>query len=206
MPESEQTQEPKQKRSEQTREKILKTGLRLFSEHGYHATSSKKIAKAAGISIGSFYNYFKDKKELLLEIHRLHVEKIHNAVATKLTGPNLINSCTDSRSIVQNIIDTSLKLHEFSPELHRELSALIYTDSDFAKMGIAEENRVVNMIVELLSIQSNALRVTDLEATARVIAHSIESVVHSIKIFGAPIEQKRLTDVLGDMVHRLLYR
>jgi hypothetical protein len=47
--------------------------------------------------------------------------------------------------------------------------------------------------------------VGDLEATAWVISQSVEAVIHGIKIFGAPIEEERLTDALGDMIHRMLF-
>ena len=53
---------PQQKRSEETRKRIIAAAERLFSEKGYYNTNSKEIAKAANVSIGSFYSYFKDKK------------------------------------------------------------------------------------------------------------------------------------------------
>ena len=52
---------PQQKRSEQTRARILEAGKRLFMRDGYHSTSRKKIAAEAGVAIGSFYSYFDDQ-------------------------------------------------------------------------------------------------------------------------------------------------
>jgi AcrR family transcriptional regulator len=52
----------------QKKQLIIDTALKLFAEHGFHATSISQIAKKAGISKGLTYNYFNSKKEILDEI------------------------------------------------------------------------------------------------------------------------------------------
>ncbi|HAW15603.1 MAG TPA: hypothetical protein DCW41_02750 [Clostridiales bacterium] len=59
---------PKQKRSIEKKQRIKDAAMKLMSEKGYHQTSSNEIAKEAGVSIGTFYSYFKDKKELYAEL------------------------------------------------------------------------------------------------------------------------------------------
>ncbi len=44
---------------------ILKAALQLFSEEGYHATSTSKVAKSAGVSEGLIFRHFKNKNGLL---------------------------------------------------------------------------------------------------------------------------------------------
>ncbi|WPP48175.1 TetR/AcrR family transcriptional regulator [Catalinimonas niigatensis] len=44
---------------------IIETALELFSRNGYEKTSIREIAKAANISLGLMYNYFKSKEALL---------------------------------------------------------------------------------------------------------------------------------------------
>jgi len=53
---------------EARKEQIMNTGMELFANQGYHATSIRQIAKAAEISKGLMYNYFESKEELLKEI------------------------------------------------------------------------------------------------------------------------------------------
>ncbi|MBP5669859.1 MAG: TetR/AcrR family transcriptional regulator, partial [Lachnospiraceae bacterium] len=57
---------PKQKRSIETRNKILEVGSMLMLKEGYHNVTTDDIAKAAGLSTGIVYHYFKDKKDILL--------------------------------------------------------------------------------------------------------------------------------------------
>ena len=49
-------------KTEQTRELILATALRLFVERGFFATSVHDIRRAAGLSIGSIYHHFPSKE------------------------------------------------------------------------------------------------------------------------------------------------
>ena len=47
------------------KKKVLQTALNLFANYGFHATTTAKIAKQAGISEGTIYKYFKSKDDLL---------------------------------------------------------------------------------------------------------------------------------------------
>jgi AcrR family transcriptional regulator len=50
------------------REQILKTALKLFAESGFDATSTRQIAKEAGIAEGLIFHYFPTKASLLTAI------------------------------------------------------------------------------------------------------------------------------------------
>jgi len=67
---SEPRREPKQKRSIRTRERLLDAARRQFAEQGYRETQSGDIAKAAGVSVGTFYEYFSDKRTAYLMVIR----------------------------------------------------------------------------------------------------------------------------------------
>lgn len=47
---------------------ILKAALSLFAEQGFDATSSSQIAKRAGVAVGSVYQHFHNKRELLMAV------------------------------------------------------------------------------------------------------------------------------------------
>ena len=48
-----------------TKQKILKTALKLFSSKGYKATTVRDIAGAMGMKQSALYNHFKNKDEIL---------------------------------------------------------------------------------------------------------------------------------------------
>jgi len=57
---------PRQERSRQKRAQLLAAGLTLFAENGYEATAINAVALRAGVAVGSFYQYFRTKRQLLL--------------------------------------------------------------------------------------------------------------------------------------------
>jgi TetR/AcrR family transcriptional repressor of mexJK operon len=52
------------KKGETTRLAIEDAAVELFMEHGYHATSMRRIAEHAGLALGGIYNHFASKDEL----------------------------------------------------------------------------------------------------------------------------------------------
>jgi TetR/AcrR family transcriptional regulator, fatty acid metabolism regulator protein len=55
-------------RLEQRESDIIEAATRLFAEEGYHGTSTRKIAAAAGVSEGTLFHYYSTKNVLLLAI------------------------------------------------------------------------------------------------------------------------------------------
>ena len=101
-----------QPRAMETREKLLKSALELYTEKGYHTTTVDEIAKNAGLSTGVAYRYFKNKKDLehtLSAFERIHTE--YYAFHEELEG--LRHSDSDvgrlydefTKSAIQNVYD-----------------------------------------------------------------------------------------------------
>lgn len=60
---------------EDKRELIREAAIRTFSEKGFHQTRAEEIAQAAGVAVGTIYNYFKSKEEVLLDIFATEFEE-----------------------------------------------------------------------------------------------------------------------------------
>src|ERR687898_2583792 len=50
------------------RGQILEAARRVFAERGFRRATTREVARAAGISEGTIYNYFEDKDALLMAI------------------------------------------------------------------------------------------------------------------------------------------
>jgi TetR/AcrR family fatty acid metabolism transcriptional regulator len=53
---------------EDKRDAIREAGIRVFSAKGFHEARADEIAQAAGVAVGTIYNYFKSKEDILLDI------------------------------------------------------------------------------------------------------------------------------------------
>lgn len=122
--------EPKQKRSIEKKEKIISAGYNLFLEKGYFNMTTADIAKAAGLSTGTVYAYFKDKKDILITCLSNTSGQIKQQIIKELNG---ISEETDLFNTVKNIINIVIQSHKpFSKKYHDELMSLSYVDEDIA--------------------------------------------------------------------------
>lgn len=104
---------------QEKRKVILETGLELFANKGYHATSISKIASAAKISKGLLYNYFVSKEALLSAIISegtsqiwAHFDPDHDGILTKEEFIYFIRKCFQNtrENVNQYKLYTSLML------------------------------------------------------------------------------------------------
>jgi AcrR family transcriptional regulator len=69
----------KEQMAEARRMQILMGASQVFAEKGYHQATTKEIAKAAGISEGTIYNYFANKRELLVAmVNAIGMQSVRN--------------------------------------------------------------------------------------------------------------------------------
>jgi AcrR family transcriptional regulator len=60
--------EPRQRRSLAKRARLKSAALVLFGEKGYEGTSVDEIAKRTNLALGSFYQHYRSKRQLLLAL------------------------------------------------------------------------------------------------------------------------------------------
>ena len=75
---------PQQDRGTETRAKVVDAALALLREEGYEATTMRRVAQTAGVSLGNAYYYLDGKDALVQELY-LVVQEEHRALA----GPRL---------------------------------------------------------------------------------------------------------------------
>lgn len=67
--------------SEGKKQKILKAAYRLFNNYDYEDITIRDLTREAGIPIGSFYRYFKDKDDLYIYMLNIGENKLYRELA-----------------------------------------------------------------------------------------------------------------------------
>ena len=65
----------------QARQKILLAATNLFQEQGFANTSIAGIMQAAELGVGTFYNYFSSKEEVLLTLAKILCENVRENIS-----------------------------------------------------------------------------------------------------------------------------
>lgn len=139
---------PRQERSKITYEAILVAATQLFGRLGYAGTTTNKVAERAGVSIGSYYQYFPDKDALLLALTERHLaeamEMFERAFARlREDRPGL-------EGTVDLLLDVLVALHQSDPALHRILFDLTPRSRELVARLRALEARLGDAVGEEL--------------------------------------------------------
>ena len=92
-----------------TKEKILKTSLKLFASKGYKATTVRDIAGAMGVKQSALYNHFKNKDEIL---ETLISNLTSSAIVTLFEGKDTQELQKQGKALLASI-GTTFKLLSF---------------------------------------------------------------------------------------------
>ncbi|MDA3899417.1 MAG: TetR/AcrR family transcriptional regulator [Spirochaetes bacterium] len=195
---------PQQDRGKESKNSIIEAGLRLFSEKGYYKTNSKEIAKRAGVSIGSFYMYFADKKALFREIVELYNQKICD-VLNDIEDPQN-SSFVDEKTFLNYLITKLIEAHAIYPQLHQELTVMAASDPDIAKVYNNTRVEAVNLAKRFLSSRIEKLRIRDIDTVSVLIQTTMEEIVHIIVFSDVIISKEKLINETTDMLYRYLYK
>src|ERR1700678_984367 len=109
--------QPKQRRARAAAEAVLDAVVRILKREGVDAVTTNHIARVAGVSIGSVYQYFPDKRAIFIALHKRHLEEIDRMVETKLMEHAASSLHALFRAMVEAMIDT----HAGDPELYELL-------------------------------------------------------------------------------------
>jgi len=193
---------PRQQRSIEKKQRIKAAAEKLFAEKGFYPVNSNQIALAAGVSVGSFYSYFKDKKALLLEI----ITEFHQRFQTEVFSQPMEKGWKDwdLKEIIRYYINNTLKAFELSPDFFRMIYSMLYYDPEVKEVFDAAEKKEREQIKSILSNLKRRICVQDIDAAVFMIYSSIANVVHRLKLLGLQMEEERLISELTTMLYRYL--
>jgi len=194
---------PKQKRSIEKKNAIIVAAIDLFSEKGIYNTNSKEIALKAGVSIGSFYSYFADKKSLFMEVLEFYLNRHFDMIWNQTNQPEFK---TFSREMIQFFLDNLLKAYAVAPEFHRQTHSLRYTDSDVKKLYDKEFEKEIEMLTAILISYSDELGDININAAAVNLHSSAENFAHTVFFKTIPVSEADLKEEYVEMLYRWLKR
>ncbi|MEV0942065.1 TetR/AcrR family transcriptional regulator [Micromonospora wenchangensis] len=190
--------EPRQVRAELTRERILAAAAHVFSEYGYAAGTTNRIAERARVSIGSLYQYFPNKDAILAALLVRHIDRGTWTRADELDlSPGTLAATV--RALVRDAIDN----HSEDPQLLRIMIEEAPLSQELLDTIDRHGRQRVAQIRDLLALHPD-VRVTDLDTAAELIVFTVEINTHKLMADPRPIPVERFERELANMVTRYL--
>ena len=163
---------PRQRRARQTVEAVLDAVARVLKREGVKAVTTNRIAEVAGVSIGSVYQYFPNKRAIFVALHQRHIEEIDRLVETKLVE----NACSSLEELIRAMIEAMIDAHAPDPALYElmltEVPHRVEGTRDFA-VGLHGAFRLA------IAARAHELRKgRELDKVVFVVTHMVESLSH----------------------------
>jgi AcrR family transcriptional regulator len=158
---------------ERRRQQIVEAAAKLFIAQGFHKTTTRQIARAAGFSIGSLYEYVASKEDVLyLVCEFIHLE-VERGVAEAM------QRTTVGKEVLAEVIrEYFLVCHRMS-----DLILLIYQETRslpavWRKRVLENELRITGVLVEVLAGLSDCGDLPSMNS------EKLELVAHNITVLG----------------------
>ncbi|MFT8363157.1 MAG: TetR/AcrR family transcriptional regulator [Sporolactobacillus sp.] len=148
---------PQQKRSIEKKQKIIEAATVVLSEKGYFGTTTADIAAAAGISVGTVYAYFKDKKDILLTSMRDFGKSLHQEIEQELSELPTDDSFFKT---TRKIVEITVAYHQkwLSGRHHNDVLSLQYIDPDISAYFLDIQKQIEQLLNLALSKRGWKLR------------------------------------------------
>jgi AcrR family transcriptional regulator len=155
------------------RRQIADAAVQLFIEKGFHKTTTRQIAAAAGFSIGSLYEYFASKEDILYMVcESIHAEVergVTAAMSQEARGRDAL------AKIIQEYFMVCHRMSDFILLIYQETQSL---PSQWQKRVLENELRITGLFVEALA---GIARSGDL---IKLSENNLELAAHNIVILG----------------------
>jgi AcrR family transcriptional regulator len=191
---------PLQDRSQGTVQALLEATARVLVTEGYDRTSTNRIARVAGVSVGSLYQYFPNKEALVAALVDVHVERM------RATFTHLLEDLgrADVELAVRTMIRAIMEAHRVDPTLHRTVIEQLPQVGGREK--VAEFQGFCQAVVETwLSMNARNVRPRNHRLAAFLLVHAVEAIVHEAVLAGASfLRSEDLELEVGELVLRYL--
>ncbi len=157
------------------RRQIVDAAVQLFIQRGYHKTTTRALAKATGLSIGSLYEYVSTKDDVLY----LVCIAIHSEVEQGLKEA-FSRSSQGWEAVVEIIREYFLVCDRMSDHVLLMYQVTHFLPKKWQEKVLEAEMRITDLFVQALTQLNNTGELPHLDdATINLISHNISVLGHT---------------------------
>jgi AcrR family transcriptional regulator len=163
---------PQQRRARQTVDAVLDAVARILKREGMKAVTTNRIAEVAGVSIGSVYQYFPDKRAIFVALHQRHIEQIDRLVEAKLFE----HAASPVEDLIGAMMEAMIEAHATDPELYELLLTEVPHRAEGTRAFAVRLHGAFRLAISSRVHELRSRR--DLDKVVFVVTHMVESLSH----------------------------
>ena len=185
------------------KQKLIKATDALLKDRSISSITTKEITKAAGVSVGVFYNYFSSKEDVFKELIKIFFNyslKQMEVLRKEVTGKN-IRSEIKFKEFLINGVDNNWENHF----LNSDILLLSRKDEEFQKLMIYFNQKMVSIVVEILTVINPELQEDPPLLKAKMIMNLIQNSYPSFSKFDSEDEKERYIETFVNVIFNISF-
>ncbi len=189
-----------QDRSRATVQAILEATSRILVTEGYEAATTNALARAAGVSVGSLYQYFPNRESIVAELMDRAANRAFGLLMERISGLSDAPPEVVLRAVTKAVFAA---FAEDAP-LNKVLLQHLVRVGRLDKL-LEMEARAAQVIRLYLDSIRDRVVVRNTEVASLLIVHLADTMTHSLTLFHDDlVRSDALGDEIADMVVRYL--
>ncbi len=188
----------RERRIERRREEILEAAAQVFADKGYESTTTHDIAEAVDMGESTLYNYFQNKRDILLEIIDLKRAELDEFLGQ-------IDQVEDREGLLQ-LIDQAMLIWLSRVHFTRTMVGEAWRDAEIFAMLQDRLERLFNLIKAYLDrrLEDGHFRPIQTDLTARMILGMFIAIELPLLFGGqanpAPEKRRQDAEAMADLL------
>ena len=193
---------PSQERSQQLVEALLAATAQTIAERGLVQATTNHIAAQAGVSVGSLYQYFRNKDELLAALFDKLLDELNQAVDRGL--PLLLEA--DLHTTVRGLLQAGFAFVGGNEKLHLELAR--NWDQESSQRVLRSLERHMQEVFRLYALRHyREFQIDNLQTVVFVMTNStVFTIMRWLSLPQRPCSREQLVEELTAMAAGYLQR
>jgi AcrR family transcriptional regulator len=180
---------PAQKRAKETVRAVIEAAARILVREGYERTNVNHVAKLAGVSVGSIYQYFPSKEALVAEVARDLAERTLAHFQDGVMELALL----PLREAVRGVMERAVRALRTDPQLREVILQQLPADVFDTRQP---DSMLWVLLREYFQFHSEAIRPMNIDLAVAILQASVDAVAKVTSIRGDPEE-----DVVAELTH-----
>ncbi|MBI4963017.1 MAG: TetR/AcrR family transcriptional regulator [Desulfomonile tiedjei] len=186
----------RERRRAETRDRIIRAALCLFSERGVATTTVEDITNEADVGKGTFFNYFPSKEHILANLCQLQMGKIRELVSRSIRSKESLDRVLNELALIL------IEQFSQSPALVRSILTALFSSESARQMMLDDFEKDRLVLAELMSARQKRGEIRD-DFAPTELALQFHRALFGTTVLWSLDPSRPLSDCMKDMVSTL---
>ncbi|MCB2356483.1 TetR/AcrR family transcriptional regulator [Clostridium estertheticum] len=192
-----------QVRTIENKEKLITSADDLFMVKGFYNTTSKEIAKHAGVSTGVFYNYFDNKTDIFIEIYKTTCSYSYKYLENLISDLSLEN--VDYKSFFIKYIRNGIKAACKNRYLYDDLESLKKESCEVYNIYHYNNDKMILLLQDFIKNLYHVDKDINYNIKCQIILNTLQSNANTIVKIKDDKQKDEYINNLIDMLYKFIF-